>query len=579
MADAAGAVGAAGPGPENKGARWTPEQEEWLVAQIKLKGVSFCANAMGRTNGAIIARLCLMAARKLAAGGGATPDEVAEDYGITAKILADHIAREAARSAARESAAAEKAAAPAPAPAAAGGSKKAARPASAAPRVRVPTTSASAAAPAKAPVVFNESQRSALELVRAGKSILLTGAAGTGKSETVRAIVAYADAAEMSHAVTATTGAAAVLIGGATVHSALRIGLATGSPAELASRAASRGGAKFLNAIRELKFLLIDEISMMSEELFTKISKYLTLLRKNSEPFGGLQLVLIGDFAQLPPVDGEFAFTSREWGRLTPSVVQLTEIFRQRDNAAFQALLQRARMGELSDEDLASLCACATTTFPPEFVPTRLYALNAMVARRNSNAYAALKASLPAQDADGAPTERIYDTQYSNARAKEWGAKVGIETSIALCVGAQVMLTWNLNTQDGLVNGTRGRVTELSPGYITMQTLRYPAVQIGYTELAPEDENGVKVRYLPLRLAYAISIHKSQGATLDCAETDLGESIFEYGQAYTALSRVRDLSSIRITEVRRGSFRVHPDVKAFYKSAAELAATPLPNEA
>lgn len=555
--------------PANKGARWTPDQETWLVENIGRLGISGAASAMERTTGAIVGRLCDIATRELTGGGVGAPrtmEELTADLGISVKMLKDHMARAAAREAAAKERAAARASGSSAGASAGATERRKAVPAKKTEAAAAPAPVARSAPPA----TLNAEQRRALDLLAAGKSVFLTGAAGTGKSETVRAMVAWAEQAEAPMLVTGTTGAAAVLIGGGTIHSALSIGLAVGSPNELVSRLTSRpNGKKVVAKLKGLRILLIDEVSMLSAELFDKISKYLSIVRGDKAPFGGLQVVLVGDFAQLPPVEGEFAFTAPEWTRLAPAVVQLTEIFRQKGNAAFQQLLQRARLGALTDEDLTALRGCSATTFPEGFEPTRLYALNAMVARHNTASYRALKDEHEKAGRDAG--ECIYAAQFSSARAKEWAAKAGIDESVTLCVGAQAMLTWNVNADEGLVNGTRGRVVATAPAAVTLRTLVHGDVTIGYNDLGAEDDPGIKVRYLPLKLAYAISIHKSQGATLDCCETDLGESIFEYGQAYTALSRVRDLSSVRITSVRRGSFRVHPDVAKFYAAAAAKA--------
>lgn len=564
--------------PKNAGRRWTAEQDAWLLEAVQRLGIADCARELERTRGAVVARLCLRATARLAQDASLTPEAVAPAFGVTVAALKDFIAHEAKRAAALKekqtaAAAAASAAGAASGSAGASGSGGAAAPAAAA--RRAPRTggsgdasrfSGSARRPREAPADLNAEQREAVAAVRRGDSILLTGPAGTGKTHTVHAILADADHRGARFGLTATTGAAAVLIGGRTVHSFLGIGLARRSPMDLAVYTLNRL-APTAQRIRDLDVLLIDEISMMSDALFTTISKYLSLIRKDPAPFGGVQVVLVGDFAQLPPVEGDFAFKSPEWARLAPKVHELREIFRQAGDAAFQQLLHRARIGAITDDDLARLRAARDKTFPEGFVPTRLYARNAMVSARNEASYEKLKAENPS-------AEVVYHPKYSNARAREWGANTGYADPVALCPGAQVMITWNVAPAEGLINGTRGRVVALRPEGVALELLGGRQVAIAYQDVSTEDSAGPKLTmsFLPLKLAYAMSIHKSQGSTLDAAETDLGESIFEAAQAYVALSRVRDLDSIRITSVLKKSFRAHPDVIAFYRDAAAAPA-------
>lgn len=540
----AGASAAAAAAAENAGAPWTADEDARLLAAIADgKEIAEAARDVGRSENAATRRLTTRAYDAL--GAGAAPDDAAiaaaaREHGLSPDGFAKYVAK---RRAAEGAAAAKARAAPVAPRGAPGGG---ARP------------------PADPLADLNGAQRAVVAAVRDGESVLLTGPAGTGKTHTVRAILADASRRGKRLGLTATTGAAAVLIGGRTVHSFLGIGLGRRPVRDLASYTVNRL-KKHAARIAELDVLLIDEISMMPDALFTTISKYLSLLRKDPAPFGGVQMVLVGDFAQLPPVDGDFAFKSPEWARLSPKVHALTEIFRQAGDAAFQALLHRARLGAITDDDLARLRATRDVAFPAGFVPTRLYARNAMVAARNEASYERLKAADPS-------AEVIYAPRYANARSREWGPTTGHAEPVALCPDAQVMISWNVAPDEGLINGTRGRVVALQPSAVALQLLDGRVVTVGYTEIGPEDDKSLRMSFVPLRLAYAMSIHKSQGSTLDAAETDLGSSIFEAAQAYVALSRVRNLSCIRITDVLARSFRAHPEVVAFYEAGAAAAA-------
>jgi ATP-dependent DNA helicase PIF1 len=268
---------------------------------------------------------------------------------------------------------------------------------------------------------------------------------------------------------------------------------------------------------------------------------------------------LSGDFAQLKSVKGGYAFSSKEWDRCNFKVVMLTTIFRQHGDTAFAEMLQRLRNGNCSGEDFATLRSRVGATLSKHVEPTRLYSLNADVTRINNAAFEKLL-----------KTERAitFATQYKENKeeSKRWAVSSSIPDSITLCKNAQVVVTCNVNPDEGVINGSRGRVLELDATRVVLQLVDGKCVTIGYHELSQklDSKKTVSARFMPLKLAYALSIHKSQGMTLDCVEIDLGESIFEYGQAYVALSRARTLDSVRIVRLSKRAFRTHPMVLDFY---------------
>jgi ATP-dependent DNA helicase PIF1 len=393
------------------------------------------------------------------------------------------------------------------------------------------------------------------------QNVLLTGPAGTGKSVTLQAIVTEADKNNLVYGVTATTGAAAVLIGGRTLHSFLGIGLAKKDPKLLADWLKMKFPVK-ATMLRELVFLIIDEVSMMSDELFEYCSMFLQSLRGNAKPFGGIQLILSGDFAQLKPVKGAYAFKSKEWERCKFRVVLLKKIFRQHGDASFAEMLQRLRAGKCSRADFAALETRIDAPLSAHVEPTKLYSLNANVDEINSRAFNKLLM-------EEKPV--TYVTQYDDQQdSKRWATSCGIPDQVVLCKNAQVVVTWNVDPDAGIVNGSRGRVTHAAATYVEIELVDGKSTTIGYYEASNTDEHNKKLasRFMPLKLAYALTIHKSQGMTLDCVEIDLGDSIFEYGQAYVALSRARTLSSVRIVSLSKRAFRTHPDVLKFYNHVA-----------
>ena len=403
---------------------------------------------------------------------------------------------------------------------------------------------------------MNSEQLEALELVKKGKNIFLTGSAGTGKSYTLQNIIQWARSQYLEFAVTASTGSAAYLIRGRTIHSYLGIGLGQKSSQELYEYIRSK--KPFIaTKLRKLNILIIDEISMIDNVLFDKISEFLSLIRKNKRPFGGLQIILSGDFAQLPSITGKYCFLSDTWNNANIKVATLKTLVRQNNDDIFKNMLEELRFGKCTKESLEILKNLSKKEFSHDIIPTILYSLNQDVEKINEKKYKELLLS-------GAK-EKTFKTTYSkNGYSKEWSTSIKIPEFINLCIGAQVVLTWNISQEDGLINGSRGIITGMDKLGPKVKFSSGQEIIIEHFKIVQEDNSDCWVSFMPLKLAYALSIHKSQGMTLDAVQLDLGSSIFEYGQAYTALSRVRDLSSIKILDVKAESFRVHKDVLLFY---------------
>lgn len=403
---------------------------------------------------------------------------------------------------------------------------------------------------------MNKLQQLAYDTVLSGKNVLLTGPAGTGKSYTLQHIMHWARTRKIEIGVTASTGLAALLIKGRTIHSFLGIGLGTKSASFLAE-SLKRKNKQTYTRLRALKILLIDEISMLDADLLTKISEYLCLVRQDPRPFGGVQLVLCGDFCQLPPVSGSFCFTADIWGKSNITIVMLEELVRQDKDARFQKILQELRWGLCSRDILALLKAQTGTVFANGIIPTRLYSVNVDVDKINKKEFDRLVQA-------GAHV-RTFTTSFSSHPSSEtWGKSVKIPESVDLCIGAQVLVTWNLPNGSSIVNGTRGVIVAFDSTGVRVKLTDGTETVVEPITVVCEDNDKVTATFMPLRLAYAISIHKSQGMTLDAIEIDLGDSIFEYGQAYTALSRARNLESVRIIAIKSKSFKTHPLVKEFY---------------
>jgi ATP-dependent DNA helicase PIF1 len=404
---------------------------------------------------------------------------------------------------------------------------------------------------------MNAEQVAAFDKVKLRKNVLLTGAGGTGKSFVLKHVIKWCREQAIEHAVTASTGCAAYLISGRTIHSYLGIGLADKPASDIASYVLSR--KPFIaNKLRKLDLLIVDEISMINDQLLEKIDEYLRIIRKCNDPFGGIQLVLCGDFAQLPPTNGRFCFKSPIWKKSQIEIVVLQEMMRQTDDLRFQKILSDLRWGICTKETLAILEGLKNTEFDTNngIVPTILYSKNINVDDINEKQYTKL--------VDDGAKQEAYPTKYSPL-GKMWATSIKVPEKVMVCAGAQVVLTWNLSQDEGLINGSRGVVVSVSKLGPVVRFVNGMERLIEYVSIHQEDDKNLQISFMPIRLAYALTIHKSQGMTLDAVVLDLGKSIFEYGQAYTALSRTRRLENIKITDVRASSFKTHADVHNFYK--------------
>jgi ATP-dependent DNA helicase PIF1 len=410
---------------------------------------------------------------------------------------------------------------------------------------------------------MNDEQKRVLDCVQSGKNVFMTGAAGTGKSFTLKEIVTWAQKENYLIAVTASTGIAALSIGGSTIHSYLKIGLAQKDPFFL-YRKCKKNYSKRCRELENLQILIIDEVSMISAELLGKISKYLQLIRKNEKvSFGGLQVILCGDMCQLPPVTGDFCFLSDTWKQANFLCIQLRKQIRQEGDVEFSRMLNELRLGNCSDQTLSVLRSCTNPSFG-EIKPTILYSTNINVDGKNNLEFKKL--------VQAGAEKKVFPSVFSeHPNCKIWSESVKIPETVELCVGCQVLLCVNLSVEDGLCNGSRGMVTGFAEeGPIVLfktgdQFIIEPWMVEDENEEKDSNGNKIWAQWMPLKLAYALTIHKSQSMTLDAAIIDLGPNIFECGQAYVALSRVRDRNSVKIVNVLKSSFQTNEDVLNFYK--------------
>lgn len=403
---------------------------------------------------------------------------------------------------------------------------------------------------------FTDDQQKAFDLFKSKKSLLICGGGGNGKSYLIKGISDHCDEKCIEHIVCSTTGTSAVNINGRTLHSVFGIRPDTKDFEAHATKIMSDQRMKVIHSsLKRVKVIIIDEVSMLDNVLCEAVSTILKIIKFSNAPFGGVQMVFVGDLFQLPPVTNTYCFLSKCWNELKPKVVELKTVVRQAGDLAFQKILAEVRMGDVSDDTYNLLEGLKDTTFPDHIIPTKLYPKNVAVDNINNIELQKLKAT--------GKQSSIYKPTFTNVAPKSQENMLK-DLTVELCVGAQVMVIRNINLSANLVNGSRGVVTGLHKKGVFIQVVDGSTHDITFTK--DDLENKKSVSFLPLKLAYAITIHKSQGATLDAIELDLGKDIFQCGQAYTGLSRAKTMKSVRITNLCKGAWQTDPLVLEWIKS-------------
>ncbi|KAJ5356568.1 hypothetical protein N7517_011177 [Penicillium concentricum] len=475
-----------------------------------------------------------------------------------------------------------------------------------------------------ATVFLSDEQKAVLDaVVERGKSMFFTGSAGTGKSVLMREIIAklrnkYRKEPDRI-AVTASTGLAACNIGGVTLHSFAGIGLGKEPVPELVKKIKKNQKAR--NRWLRTKVLVVDEVSMVDGDLFDKLEEIARRIRNNGRPFGGIQLVVTGDFFQLPPVpdgsnrEAKFAFAAASWTTCIQHTILLTNIFRQRD-PEFANMLNEMRLGKITPSTIEAFRRLSRPLDVKDQIDaTELFPTRAEVDGANSARMGRLSGEVMRFNAVDSGT--IQDPQHRDRLLSNCMAPPMIQ----LKKGAQVMLIKNM--EDSLVNGSIGKVVAfMSEDYFdsykendknftddatasdderahrARKKLKPMGFKEGPASMArkwplvsfvqpdgserhllcqpetwkielPNGEVQAQRQQVPLILAWALSIHKAQGQTLQRVKVDLGR-VFEKGQAYVALSRAVSQEGLQVTRFEPRKVMVHPKVVDFYSNLVSI---------
>jgi ATP-dependent DNA helicase PIF1 len=424
-----------------------------------------------------------------------------------------------------------------------------------------------------------------------GDNIFITGPGGSGKSALIREIYKHALSRWKGIHVTALTGCASILLNckAKTLHSWAGIGLGKGTTESYILKIRKN---KFLKAIwKQTDILVIDEVSMLSLKLFDMLNDIGKAIRVNPRPFGGIQLIFSGDFYQLPPVGDKddidtqrFCFESDNWNTVfhNNNQIELKKIFRQTDEI-YSTILNQIREGKIKKRSNDLLLQYVGRELDKNLVaePTKLFPTKNKVEQINVNRMSALQTEEKefkiryVKDLEMCLSEKEIRRQFSEQDIQLeldfLSGNLMCEKEMKLKIGAQVMCIINIKSDQGdilICNGSQGIIIDFCPtsgcpkvkynNGVEMIMMRH----IWLSDKIP----GIGVSQIPLILSWALTIHKSQGATLDAAEIDVGSGIFECGQTYVALSRVKSLNGLYLTSFDAKRIRINKKVKEYYEA-------------
>lgn len=430
---------------------------------------------------------------------------------------------------------------------------------------------------------LSENQILAFDLFKKNKNIFITGPGGSGKTHLIKLMYDYANDNNCKIQVCALTGCASILLNckAKTVHSWSGIGLANGYNNNIIKKVVNN---KYLKKRwNEIDILVIDEVSMMSKKVFNILNEIAKKIRKNDKPFGGIQLILSGDFYQLPPVNTnandiektQFCFESEHWKTVIDNVVELTYIFRQNDNALVKVLNQ-IRVGKLSKSSYKKLLECVDKKdVNKDIKATILFPVKKNVNIINNEEFNKLTSEINTFNIKVEFEEDKLDCSVTN-NEKTFEANYLInnimaEKELQLRIGTQVMCIANIdnlndNMNNPIVNGSQGVIIDFKNSLPLVKFNNSSERLINYHTWRSEKIDAISVSQIPLIYSWAITIHKAQGVSLDKALIDIGSNIFECGQTYVALSRIKSFCGLYLKNIDLNKIKINKKVYNFYNN-------------
>jgi ATP-dependent DNA helicase PIF1 len=422
--------------------------------------------------------------------------------------------------------------------------------------------------------MLTDKQREAFNCMKLGKNVFLTGPGGSGKYYLIKYFIDWYK--EENHEsddifITSTTGLSSILINGITINRFSGIGTGNKDIETLYKKIIKMKNIKkrWINT----KVLIIDEISMMNGDVFDKLEILAKKIRKIDEPFGGIQLILSGDFLQLPPIKSDtFCYEACSWDMVIEHIFYFDKIVRQ-DDVKLQNILNNIRVGIITDDVKELLDGRLNKELENHdgIIPTLLFSKKSMVVNYNENELKKL--------IDSGEIYYIYESEYIYDEQDRdnvdylkdlLNSQYQIEDKLIFSKYSQVMLTINL-PEDNLANGSRGIIIDFSKDenepYPIVLFLNGKSKKIKPYQYEIHESGNIFIKkQLPLILSWAITIHKAQGMTLEFVKTDIGNSIFEYGQVYVVLSRVKNINSLSLINIDYSKIKANPKVLQYYST-------------
>jgi len=444
-------------------------------------------------------------------------------------------------------------------------------------------------------VELSKEQKYAFERFKKGQNLFITGQAGTGKTRLVKEMVDYAKMNKKKIQVCAMTGCAAILLGNEakTIHSWSGIKIAKGTVNQLIDKIRNNHMAK--KNWTNTDILVLDEVSMCSKKIFEVLNQVAKYIRKNDKPFGGIQVVFTGDFFQLPPVptQGEpdtqmFCFESPYWKTVFPmdNHVELKTVFRQTD-PVYKKILSEVREGVICEESMKILKECENKEFDPNehngCYLTRLFPTRQKVDFMNKTMFEKIQEPVftypfirksnckqyidSGKDIEAELLEICNDLSMTEQETELNNIVNSNQISevLELKKGAAVMCLVNVDLENGICNGSQGIVVDFNGKIPVVKFYNGVQMNMDVHYYQSSEYPTLAIGQIPLTLAWAITIHKSQGATLNMAQIDIGTSVFEYGQSYVALSRVQSLDGLYLNKFNFSKIKANPKVVELYE--------------